>query len=61
MKSFYVSEGILQMRLIESMQMAKQLREGADYENTFDQESAKALVSQAGEFVKIAQKVVLGN
>ena len=34
MKAFYVSEGILEMRLVESLQMAKTLREGADYENT---------------------------
>ena len=40
---------------------AKTLREGADYENTFDPESAKALVDQAEEFVKIAAEVVLGE
>ena len=58
MKAFYVSEGILEMRLVESLQMAKALREGADYENTFDPESAKALVEQAEEFVRIAGEVV---
>lgn len=42
MKSFYVSEGVLEMRLVESLQMAKSLREGADYENTFDKDSAEA-------------------
>lgn len=44
MKAFYVNTGILEMRLVESLQMAKSLREGADYENTFDAKSAKALV-----------------
>lgn len=58
MKSFYVSKGILEMRLVESLQMAKALREGADYENTFDAESAKALVAQAQEFVLVAEKVI---
>ena len=58
MKSFYVSTGVLEMRLVESLQMAKVLREGADYENTFDPESAKALVGQAGDFVKIAGEVI---
>lgn len=58
MKAFYVSKGVLEMRLVESLQMAKALREGADYENTFDPESAKALVEQAGEFVRIAGEVV---
>jgi uncharacterized protein (UPF0332 family) len=58
MKSFYVSKGVLEMRLVESLQMAKALREGADYENTFDAESAKALVAQAQEFVQVAEKVI---
>ncbi|NTW49050.1 MAG: HEPN domain-containing protein [Chlorobiales bacterium] len=58
MKSFYVSKGVLEMRLVESLQMAKALREGADYENTFDPESAKALVAQAQEFVQVAEGVI---
>ncbi len=58
MKAFYVSKGVLEMRLVESLQMAKALREGADYENTFDSESAKALVAQAQEFVKVAESVM---
>ena len=58
MKAFYVSEGILEMRLVESLQMAKAMREGADYENTFDVESARALVEQAGEFLKVAEAVL---
>ena len=58
MKAFYVSKGVLEMRLVESLQMAKALREGADYENTFDPESAKALVAQAQEFVQVAEKVI---
>jgi hypothetical protein len=49
------------MRLVESLQTAKMLRGGADYENTFDPESAKAPVDQAEEFVKIAVEVVLGE
>ncbi len=58
MKSFYVSEGMLEMRLVDSMQMAKVLRENADYDNTFDPDSAMALVSQAEEFVDVAQRVI---
>ena len=46
MKAFYVSEGVLEMWLGESLQAAKAMREGADYENTFDAQSAKALVEQ---------------
>lgn len=58
MKAFYVSEGILEIRLVESLQMAKAMREGADYENTFDPKSAKVLVGQAKEFLKVAEKVI---
>ena len=58
MKAFYVSEGVLEMRLVESLQAAKAMREGADYENTFDAESARALVDQAEEFLKIAEAVL---
>ncbi len=61
MKAFYVSEGVLEMRLVESLQMAKAMREGADYENTFDAKSAKALVEQAEEFLKVAEGVLRGQ
>ena len=58
MKEFYVSEGKMEMRLAESLQMAKALRESADYENTFDKDSAVSLVEQAASFVGIADKIV---
>lgn len=58
MKAFYVSDGILEMRLVESLQAAKAMREGADYENTFDATSAKALVEQSEEFLKVAEGVL---
>ncbi len=61
MKEFYVSEGILEMRLVESLQAAKAMREGADYENTFDPKSARALVEQAEEFLKVAEAVLRGH
>ncbi len=61
MKVFYVSEGVLEMRLVESLQMAKAMRESADYENTFDPKSAKALVEQAEEFLKVAEGVLRGD
>lgn len=49
------------MRLVESLQAAKAMREGADYENTFDANSAKALVEQAEEFFKVAEGVLRGH
>ena len=57
MKAFYVSEGKMEMRLAESLQTARALRESADYDNAFDKNSAISLVDQAGEFVKVARKV----
>ena len=57
MKTFYVSEGKLEMRLAESLQTARALRESADYDNIFDKNSAISLVDQAAEFVKVAQTV----
>ena len=61
MKIFYVSEGILEMRLVESLQAAKAMREGADYENIFDSKSARALVEQSEEFLKVAETVLRGH
>jgi uncharacterized protein (UPF0332 family) len=58
MKAFYVSEGKMEMRLAESLQMAKSLRESADYDNVFDKNSSVSLVDQAVEFVKVAQTVI---
>lgn len=58
MKAFYVSEGKMEMRLAESLQMARSLRESADYDNVFDKNSAVSLVEQAVEFVKVAQAVI---
>jgi uncharacterized protein (UPF0332 family) len=58
MKEFYVREGKLEMRLAESLQMAKSLRESADYDNIFDKNSAVSLVEQASLFVKMTREVV---
>lgn len=57
MKHFYVADGKLRMSLLDSLQMAKALRENADYDNTYDLDSAQALIAQAKEFVDIAQKL----
>jgi uncharacterized protein (UPF0332 family) len=58
MKEFYVSEGKMEMRLAESLQMAKTLRESADYDNIFDKSSAVSMVEQAILFVNIANDIV---
>ena len=61
MKSFYVSKGVLEIGLVESLHMAKVLRENADYKNDFDTKSAQSLATQAEEFVKIATDVISGK
>jgi uncharacterized protein (UPF0332 family) len=58
MKEFYVSEGKMEMRMAESLQMAKALRESADYDNVFDKKSAVSLVDQAALFVKAAENIL---
>ena len=59
LKAFYVPEGKIAMRLVETLQMAKALRESADYDNIFDKNSAVSLVEQAVEFVGITKKAIL--
>lgn len=61
MHALFVNENLLPARLVESFQMAKALREGADYENTFDTETAVSLAEQAAEFITAAQAVISGN
>jgi len=39
LKAFYVAEGKISMRLAETLQMAKALRESADYDNIFDKKA----------------------
>lgn len=53
-------EDCLKRRKIVRFPAAKAMREGADYENTFDPKSAMALVEQAKEFLKVAEGVLAG-
>jgi hypothetical protein len=46
---------------VESLQAAKTMREGADYENTFDTKSAQVLVAQSEEFLKVAEAALKGH
>lgn len=58
MKALFVQEGLLDVTLVEAFQTAKALRENADYENEFSDESARALVKKAGLFLDKAQKIL---
>lgn len=56
LRSLYVAEGLLGISLLESFQLAKKLREGADYYGEFSEAAASQLIEDAKEFFKIARK-----
>ena len=58
MKTLFVSEKILDIRLVEALQTAKILRENADYDSDFSKSSAEALVEKAKDFLKEAEKIL---
>jgi len=58
LKTLFVAEKLLDVRLIEAMQMAKTLRENADYENEFSKSSADALVKKAHSFLKRTEELL---
>ena len=57
-KALFVSEKLLDIRLVEALQMAKTLRENADYDSEFSESSAETLVGKAQEFLKKAEKIL---
>lgn len=58
LRTLFVSQRLLDVRLIEAMQMAKILRENADYENDFSASGAEALVEKASTFLKRAEEIL---
>lgn len=54
----YIAEGKIGYWLIEALQKAKTLREGADYYSEFSQEGAKDLVKKAKEFLEKAEEIL---
>lgn len=58
LKTLFVAQKLLDVRLIEAMQMAKMLRENADYENEFSKSSAEALVEKAQAFISSAEIIL---
>ncbi len=55
MRALYVDEGLLSYRLIESFQLAKTLRENADYYGDFSKEAAAQVVEDAQGFLEMAK------
>jgi len=58
LKQLFVAEQLLDVRLIEAMQMAKTLRENADYDNEFSKSSAEALVEKAQSFLNKCEELL---
>lgn len=48
----YVESGLLEERFLDAIQMAKAMREEADYENIYSKESASSLISIANDYLK---------
>lgn len=54
----YVEPGDLPQHIINAFEVAKELRENADYEGSFSESGAEKLVKAAEEFVKLAKSLL---
>ena len=60
MKALFVADRVLDGSLVETFQMAKALRENADYDNEYSKKSAGVLVGKAKEFLAVGKKILKG-
>ena len=60
-KTLFVAERLLDIRLVEALQTAKTLRENADYDSDFSKSSAETLVEKAQEFLNKAEVILQLN
>ena len=60
LRELYVKTKQLDVRLVESLQLAKVLRENADYYGRFSSDSAGQLVNDAEEFLAAAKGLIAG-
>jgi len=58
LRELYVKTKQLDVRLVESLQLAKVLRENADYYGRFSFDSAVQLVNDAEEFLAAAKGLI---
>ena len=58
MKALFVASRELDISLVETFQMAKTLRENADYDNEYSKKSAVSLVEKAKEFLNAGKKIL---
>lgn len=59
LRALYVEQELVGYWLIEALQKAKILREGADYYSEFSEEGARDLVAKAKEFLDKAKEILL--
>lgn len=57
-KTLFVAERLLDIRLVEALQTAKTLRENADYDSDFSESSAETLIEKAQEFLDKAGEIL---
>lgn len=58
LRTLFVAEKLLDVRLVEAMQTAKTLRENADYASEFSKTSAEVLTEKAHSFLKKAEEIL---
>lgn len=58
LEELFVKEGELDQRFIDALQVAKMMRENADYEEKFSREGAEKLVKAAHEFIDAAEALL---
>lgn len=51
----YANEGDSFLRMVENFELAKRLRENADYENDFSENGARKLIASAEKWLEIAK------
>ena len=61
MKALFVANRVLDVSLVEAFQMAKTLRENADYDNEYSKKSAVSLVEKAKKFLNAGKKILRGE
>ena len=61
MKALFVANRVLDVSLVEAFQMAKTLRENADYDNEYSKRSAVSLVEKAKAFLSAGKKILRGE
>ena len=57
LKTLYLEEGKISREVLENFQMAKNLREDADYHAKYSKEGARSLIQAAENFLNLANEI----